>query len=366
MERRDFLKSVAAASLAAATTDALAQKAETNSPTPKEAPISRPENPAMLYRELGTTGERVSVIGMGGFHLAKDSSITAQDAIRLVRSASDHGITFFDNCWDYNDGISEVRMGQALKDGYRRKAFVMTKLDARTAKEYDKQLEQSMGRLDTDMIDLVQFHEILRFEDPDRIFADDGAIHAAMAARAAGKIRYIGFTGHKDPQIHLRMFEVAAQHGFHFDTVQMPVNAMDAHFRSFTQHVIPVAQKAGTGILGMKTFGDGYILRSGTIDPMEALHYGLSQPVSVLITGIDKPEVLTQALTAASTFKAFTPEQTATFLAKTKDAALTGKFEPFKTSSIFDGTANNPKWLGGTSGTDVKPSSPATESKRVG
>jgi predicted aldo/keto reductase-like oxidoreductase len=326
----------------------------------------RPENPAMLYRELGTTGERVSVIGMGGFHLAKDASITAQDAIRLVRSASDQGITFFDNCWDYNDGISEVRMGQALKDGYRHKAFVMTKLDARTASDYDKQLEQSMGRLDTDVIDLVQFHEILRFEDPDRIFADDGAIHAAIAARAAGKIRYIGFTGHKDPQIHLRMFEVAAQHNFHFDTVQMPVNGMDAHFRSFAQHVIPAAQRAGTGILAMKTFGDGYILRSGTIDPLEALHYGLSQPVSVVITGIDKPEMLTQAITAVRTFKPFTPEQSTTFLAKTRDAALTGKFEPFKTSSIFDGTANNPKWLGGSSGTDVKPSSPATEEKRVG
>lgn len=366
MERRDFLRSAAAAGLAAATPAALAQKSQTNPPTSKTAPVSRPENPTMLYRELGATGERVSAIGMGGFHLAKDSSMTAQDAIRLVRSASDHGVTFFDNCWDYNEGISEVRLGQALKDGYRHKAFVMTKLDARTSEEYNKQLEQSMGRLDTDVIDLVQFHEILRFEDPDRIFADDGAIHAAMAARAAGKIRYIGFTGHKDPQIHLRMFEVAAQHGFHFDTVQMPVNAMDAHFRSFTRGVIPVAQKAGTGILGMKTFGDGYILRSGTIDPVEALHYGLSQPVSVLITGIDKPEILTQALAAASTFKPFTPEQTATFLAKTKDAAMTGKFEPFKTSSIFDGTANNPKWLGGTSGTDVKPSSPATESKRVG
>ncbi len=366
MERRDFLRSAAAASLAAASPATLAQKPETNSPTSKEAPIARPENPAMLYRELGTTGERVSVIGMGGFHLAKDASITAQDAIRLVRSASDHGITFFDNCWDYNDGISEVRMGQALKDGYRHKAFLMTKLDARTAKDYDKQLEQSMGRLDTDVIDLVQFHEILRFEDPDRIFADDGAIHAAIAARAAGKIRYIGFTGHKDPQIHLRMFEVAAQHDFHFDTVQMPVNAMDAHFRSFTQHVIPVAQKAGTGILAMKTFGDGYILRSGTIDPLQALHYGLSQPVSVVITGIDKPEMLTQAITAVKTFKPFTADQTATFLARTRDAALTGKFEPFKTSSIFDGTANNPKWLGGSSGTEVKPSSPATEEKRVG
>ena len=366
MERREFIKSVTAASVAAVGSAALAQQPETNAPTSKEAPIARPENPSMIYRQLGTTGERVSAIGMGGYHLAKDPNSTSQDAIRLVRSASDHGITFFDNCWDYNDGISEVRLGQALKDGYRHKAFVMTKLDARTAKDYNKQLEQSMGRLDTDVIDLVQFHEILRFEDPDRIFADDGAIHAAMAARTAGKIRYIGFTGHKDPHIHLRMFEIAEQHGFHFDTVQMPVNAMDAHFRSFTKDVIPVAQKAGTGVLAMKTFGDGYILKSGTIDPIEALHYGLSLPVSVVITGIDKPEILTQAVAAASTFKPFTADQTTTFLAKTRDAAMTGKFEPFKTSSIFDGTANNPKWLGGSSGTEIQPSSPAVEQKRVG
>ena len=367
MQRRDFLKSASAAAGAVALgSSAGAQKAETNAPTSKEAPVNRPENPDMIYRELGTTGERVSAIGLGGFHLAKDASTTQQDAMRLVRSASDAGITFFDNCWDYNDGISEVRMGQAMKDGYRHKMFLMTKLDARTAKDYNKQLEQSMGRLDTDVIDLVQFHEILRYEDPDRIFAEDGAIHAAMEARKAGKIRFIGFTGHKNPQIHLQMFEVAEQHGFKFDTVQMPVNAMDAHFRSFTKNVIPVAQKAGTGVLAMKTFGDGYILRSGTIDPIEALHYGLSQPVSVVITGIDKPEILTQALTAAKTFHPFTAEQTSTFLAKTQQAAMTGKFEPFKTSSIFDGTANNPKWLGGSSGTDIQPSSPQTEEKRVG
>ncbi len=364
MQRRDFIKTASAAGVAAVSSPALAQV--TNGSTSKEAPIKRAEHPDMIYRELGTTGERVSAIGMGGFHLAKDSSTTAGDAVRLVRSAVDNGITFLDNCWDYNDGISEVRMGQALKDGYRHKVFLMTKLDARTAKEYDKQLEQSMGRLDTDVIDLVQFHEILRFEDPDRIFAEDGAIHAAMAAKKAGKIRYIGFTGHKNPQIHLQMFEVAEQHGFHFDSVQMPVNAMDAHFRSFTKQVIPVAQKAGTGVLAMKTFGDGYILRSGTVDPVQALHYGLSQPVSVVITGIDKPEILTQALQAAKTFKPFTAEQTDAFLGKTREAAMTGKYEPFKTSSIFDGTANNPKWLGGSSGTDVKPSSPQTEEKRVG
>jgi uncharacterized protein len=366
MQRRDFLKSASAAGAAAVSSAALGQVTETNSPTSKETPIKRPEHPGMIYRELGTTGERVSAIGMGGYHLAKDPNTTSQDAIRLVRSASDRGITFFDNCWDYNDGISEVRMGQAFKDGYRQKAFLMTKLDARTATDYNKQLEQSLGRLDTDVIDLVQFHEIIRFEDPDRIFADDGAIHAAIEARKAGKIRFIGFTGHKDPQIHLRMFEIAEQHNFHFDTVQMPVNAMDAHFRSFTKNIIPVAQKNGTGVLAMKTFGDGYILRSNTIDPVEALHYGLSQPVSVVITGIDKPEILDQALNAARTFKPFTPKQTEAFLSKTRDAAMTGKFEPFKTSSIFDGTANNPKWLGGSSGTEQKPSSPQTEEKRVG
>ncbi len=366
MERREFIKSVTAAGIAAVGASAAGQQPETNSPTSREAPIKRPENPAMIYRELGTTGERVSAIGMGGYHLAKDPNTTQADAVRLVRTASDNGITFFDNCWDYNDGISEVRLGQALKDGYRQKAFVMTKLDARTAKEYNKQLEQSMGRLDTNVIDLVQFHEIIRFEDPDRIFADDGAIHAAMAARQAGKIRYIGFTGHKDPQIHLRMFEVAQQHGFHFDTVQMPVNAMDAHFRSFANLVIPVAQKAGTGVLAMKTFGDGYILRSNTVDPVQALQYGLSQPVSVVITGIDKPEILTQALNAAKTFKPMSPGETEAFLGKTREAAMTGKFEPFKTSSIFDGTANNPHWLGGTSGTQVQPSSPKEEQTRVG
>ncbi len=352
MERRDFLKSASAAAVGAASVPAMAQKGETS----RELPMHRPEAPGMIYRELGTTGERVSAIGLGGYHLAKDPKSTQEEMVRLVRSAIDSGITFMDNCWDYNDGISEVRMGQALKDGYRQKVFLMTKLDARTAKDYDKQLEQSMGRLNTDVIDLVQFHEVLRFEDPDRIFAEDGAIHAAMAAKTAGKIRYIGFTGHKDPQIHLRMFEIAAQHGFKFDTVQMPVNAMDAHFRSFAHNVIPVAKKAGTGVLAMKTFGDGHILRSGTIVPMEALHYGLSQDVSVVITGIENQENLQQALTAAKTFKPFTAEQTATFLAKTKDAAMTGKFEPFKTSGIFDGTANNPKWLGGPSGTEMKPS----------
>ena len=298
----------------------------------------------MIYRNLGTTGERVSAIGLGGYHIGKGSD--AQANIQLIRQAIDRGITFLDNCWDYNDGISEVRMGQALRDGYRQKVFLMTKMDGRTKESYNKQLEQSLGRLQTDVIDLVQFHEVIRMEDPDRIFAEDGAIHAAIAAKQAGKIRYIGFTGHKDPAVHLRMLDTAQKHNFHFDTVQMPVNVMDAHFRSFTQEVMPVALKQGIGILAMKTFGDHYILDSKTVEPIEALHYGLTQPVSVVITGIDSPTILEQALTAARTFKPLSETQIASLLARTREAATEGRFELFKTTSHFDGTAANPKWLG--------------------
>ena len=238
---------------------------------------------------------------MGGFHLGKQKEAT--DSINLIHAGIDRGITFMDNCWDYNDGISEVRMGQALRHGYREKVFLMTKIDGRTAPEYNKQLEQSMGRLQTDMIDLVQFHEIIRMDDPDRIFAAGGALEAAVAARQAGKIRYIGFTGHKDPAVHLRMLETAQKHGFHFDTVQMPINVMDAHFRSFAKEVMPIAIKQGIGVLAMKTFGDNFILKSNTVQPIEALHYGLTQPVSVVITGIDEPHILDQALEAVRTFK---------------------------------------------------------------
>jgi uncharacterized protein len=331
MERRDFLKSAAAAGIASTLSSA-------------NAPTKRPESPKMLYRELGTTGERVSVIGMGGYHLGKQSD--AAESIRLIHSGVDRGITFLDNCWDYNDGISEVRMGQALRVGYRQKVFLMTKMDGRTAVDYNKQLEESLGRLQTDTIDLVQFHEVIRMEDPDRIFAAGGAIEAAVAARQAGKIRYIGFTGHKDPAVHLRMLEIALKHSFHFDTVQMPINVMDAHFRSFTKDVMPVALKQGIGILAMKTFGDHFILTSNTVQPIEALHYGLTQPVSVVITGIDNPQVLDQAFEAVRTFKPMTESQISSLLARTATAASDGKFELFKTTAHFDGTAANPKWLG--------------------
>jgi uncharacterized protein len=337
MERRDFLKSAAAASVTAA----VSTNAQTTRTT---ASVKRAESPNMIYRELGTTGERVSAIGMGGYHLGKQTE--ASESINLIHAGVDRGITFLDNCWDYNEGISEVRMGQALRNGYREKVFLMTKMDGRTAKEYNKQLEESLSRLRTDTIDLVQFHEIIRMEDPDRIFASGGAIEAAIAAKQAGKIRYIGFTGHKDPAVHLRMLETAQKHSFHFDTVQMPINVMDAHFRSFTNEVMPVALKQGIGILAMKTFGDRFILDSNTIQPIEALHYGLTQPVSVVITGIDNMQVLDQAFEAARTFKPLDQTQISSLLARTAAAASEGKFELFKTTAHFDGTAANPKWLG--------------------
>ncbi len=336
MERRDFLKNAAVAGIGAT----IATHAQTSHPPQ----VKRPESPDMIYRELGTTGERVSAIGMGGYHLGMQSD--PNESIRLIHKGIDQGITFLDNCWDYNDGASEVRMGQALRDGYRQKAFLMTKMDGRTAIEYNKQLEQSLSRLQTDVIDLVQFHEVIRMEDPDRIFAPGGAIEAAVAARQAGKLRYIGFTGHKDPAVHLRMLETAQKHSFHFDTVQMPINVMDAHFRSFTHQVMPVAIKQGIGVLAMKTFGDSFILKSNTVQPIEALHYGLTQPISVLITGINNTQVLDQALEAARTFKPMTDAQVKALLDRTAVAAVDGNFEPFKTTSHFDGTAHNPKWLG--------------------
>jgi uncharacterized protein len=341
MDRRDFLKS---ATVAAAGTVASAGAQS----TPSSLAARRPESPNMIYRELGRTGERVSAIGMGGYHIGKQQD--PDESVRLLRTAIDRGITFMDNCWDYNGGISEVRMGQALRDGYRQKVFLMTKIDGRDKNTAARQIEQSLGRLQTDVIDLLQFHEVIRLDDPDVIFAPGGAIEAVQEAKQAGKIRYIGFTGHKDPSVHLRMFETADQHGFHFDTVQMPINVMDAHFRSFLNGVAPVAQERGTAILAMKTFGDPYILESKTVTPLEALHFGLNSPASVVITGIDSPAVLDQAFQAVESFEPLDRQQVAAILAKTKDAAITGKFELFKTSSHYDGTIKNPSWLGYTNG----------------
>src|ERR1700691_62242 len=342
MERRDFIKSAVASAVTAGAT--LSASGQAQSPARVSSPVSRPMSPDMQYRDLGRTGEKVSVIGLGGYHLGKQAD--SAESVRLVRTAIDRGITFMDNCWDYNDGLSEVGMAQALRDGYCSKVFLMTNMDGRTKEAYNLQLEQSLGRLQTDVIDLVQFHEVIRLEDPDRIFAPGGALEAAIAAREAGRIRYIGFTGHKDPAVHLRMFATAQKHGFHFDTVQMPINVMDAHFRSFTSEVMPIAIQQGVGVLAMKTFGDHFILDSKTIEPVEPLHYSLTQPVSVVITGIDSLRVLTRALTPVKTFKPMTQEKVTALLGQARDAAADGRFELFKTTAPFDGTAANPKWLG--------------------
>ena len=308
--------------------------------------MAKTNDSTMIYRDLGDTGEKVSAIGLGGWHLSL-KYVSEKLAHRIVREAIDRGITFMDNCWDYQEGESERRMGKALKDGYREKTFLMTKIDGRTKKTAAKQLDESLKRLKVDCIDLVQHHEILRFEDPNRIFDEkDGANLALVEARKAGKIRFIGFTGHKDPQIHLRMLEVAKQHGFKFDAVQMPINLMDAHFRSFSKLVVPELVKQKTGVLAMKTLANGILLKSKTVTPIECLHYALNLPTSVVITGIDSMKILDQAFEAVETFKPLTKKEESNLIAKTKDAASKGEFEPFKTTSIFDGTAKNPEWLG--------------------
>jgi predicted aldo/keto reductase-like oxidoreductase len=298
-----------------------------------------------LYRVLGHTGERVSAIGLGGWHLGLPT-VTEELSIRIVRAAIDRGISFMDNSWDYNGGTSEMRMGKALRDGYRDKVFLMTKIDGRSKREATRQLNESLRRLQTDRIDLVQHHEVIRFEDPHRIFDAEGANAALVEARAAGKVRYIGFTGHKDPRIHLHMLEVAKGNGFLFDTVQMPLNVMDAHYRSFEKLVLPELVKRKIGVLGMKSMANGIILKSGVVTPVECLNYALSLPTSVVITGCDTMEILEQALETVRTFRPMSAAARKKLLAKTKAAATHGEYELFKTSSIFDSTATHPDWLG--------------------
>jgi diketogulonate reductase-like aldo/keto reductase len=303
----------------------------------QEAPVPK--------RRLGRTNEMVSIVAMGGYHLAKPS-LSEADGIRLIHAGIDRGITFLDNAWDYNAGESELRMGKALaQDGYRARAFLMTKVDGRDATAAQRQLDESLARLQTDHIDLWQFHENIRPNDAERFFAPGGGIEAALAARKAGKIRFVGFTGHKSAEYHLHMFEVAARHGFVFDTIQMPLNVMDAHYESF-QRVIPVAQKTDTAILAMKTFGDAFIYDTHLVDPIDMLHYGMNLPVSAIVTGIDSPAILDQAVRAATTFRPLSRDQVAAILAKTASVAATGRTEMYKTTDHFDSTVHHPEYLG--------------------
>lgn len=297
----------------------------------------------MIYRTMGRSGEKISAIGLGGFHIGVPDS--EEEGIRIIRRAIDEGITFMDNCWDYHEGESELRMGKALRDGYRANVFLMTKIDGRTRALAAKQVDECLRRLQTDCIDLVQHHEVIRMEDADVIFAEGGANEALLEAKKAGKLRYIGFTGHKDPLVHLRALEVAAKHRFVFDAVQMPLNVMDAHFRSFEKDVLPRLVQEGIGVLAMKPFASGAIPQSGVATATECLHYALNLPASVVITGMDSMERLDQALDAVRTFKPMDREAVAKLLARTAQAAATGKHEGFKTTSDFDETARHPEWL---------------------
>lgn len=299
---------------------------------------------AMQYRTLGRSGEKVSIVGLGGYHIGVQKDVN--ESVRIIRTALDNGLNFLDNCWDYNDGESEVRMGKALRDGYRQKAFLMTKIDGRDKNTAARQIEQSLQRLQTDYIDLLQFHEVIRLSDPEKILGPNGGMEAALAARKAGKIRYIGFTGHKNPEVHLRMLHTAFAHNFTFDAVQMPLNAMDAHYESFEKKVLPVLVEHKIGALGMKPMANGNILASKTVSPVECLHYAMSLPTSVVITGCDSMPILQQALQAAGSFRPLGRQQVAAILSRTAQAAAKGRYEPYKTTHDYDGTYQNPQWLG--------------------
>jgi uncharacterized protein len=326
MDRRNFVKTVAAAGLVTSWSSKLSSAANADIP----------------YRSLGRTGEKVSIVGIGGYHLGRPSE---EESLRIIRTALDQGVNFLDNCWDYNDGVSEERMGKALRDGYRKKAFLMTKIDGHTKRAAQQQLDESLRRLQTDHVDLLQFHEVIRDTDPEQIFSK-GGMDAILEAKKQGKVRYIGFTGHKSPDIHAKMLETAFAHKFTFDAVQMPLNVMDAHFNSFEKKVLPILVKHNIGVLGMKPMGDAIILNSKTATPVECLHYAMNLPTSVVITGCDSMAMLEQALHAARNFKPMSKEEIASLLQKTASASAKGEFERYKTSRDFDGTFHNPQWLG--------------------
>jgi predicted aldo/keto reductase-like oxidoreductase len=296
-------------------------------------------------RRLGNTGEVVSIVGLGGYHMAR-AGLSEEESVRIVRTALDAGITFLDNCWDYNDGESERRMGKALRDGYRERAFLMTKIDGRTRDSAARQIDESLARLGTDRIDLMQLHEVIYSEDPERTFRPGGAIEALAAAKQAGKVRLVGFTGHKSPSMHLAMLDAADAHGFRFDTVQMPLNVLDAHFESFEHRVLPRLVDAGIAPLGMKPMADGRIVYEGIASADECLRYAMSLPVATVITGCDSVERVQQAARLATEFQPMAERDVSELLARTAPRAGGGVSERYKTTTEYDGTTQNPHWLG--------------------
>jgi aryl-alcohol dehydrogenase-like predicted oxidoreductase len=284
-------------------------------------------------RQLGKTGVAVSALGVGGYHLG--STKDQQEANELVARALDSGINFFDNCWDYHDGLSEERLGAALK-GKRDQAFVMTKVctHGRGKDVAMQQLEESLRRLQTDHLELWQIHEVIYYNDPDLIFAPGGAAEALLAAKQQGKVRFVGFTGHKDPAIHLRMLT----QDFPFDTVQMPLNCLDATFRSFETQVMPEANRRGIAVLGMKSMGgSGEIVSHGAATPSDALRYAMSLPVATTISGMDSLDVLKQNLAIAKGFQPMKPEEMQALRERVRVFAADGRYELFKTTKKYDG-----------------------------
>lgn len=313
-----------------------------DSETKMGAPDS--ESTALPRRPFGTTGETVSALGLGGYHLGLPS---AEEATRIMHRAIDAGMTFFDNCWSYHTGESERRMGEALLGGKRDKVFLMTKIDARTRDAATEQLEACLRRLRTDRIDLVQIHEVGQARDAAWVFSDDGAVRALEDARRAGKVRLLGFTGHKSPAVHLAMLEEAERNGFRFDAVQMPLNVMDAHYESFQREVLPKAVAAGIAVIGMKALGSGSIVESGLVTAEECLRFALSSPAATVVTGCDSLEILDQALRVGRSFRPLADEERQELLARTAEAAAEGRYERFKTTQEFDSLARNPHWMTG-------------------
>ncbi len=282
-------------------------------------------------RPLGSTGVNVSILGLGGYHIGRIRD--DNQSIQLIRKAIDSGVTFLDNAWEYHNGRSEELMGKALTGSYRDKTFLMTKHHGRDKKTAMEHLEDSLRRLRTDVIDLWQFHEVVYDKDPEMIFAVDGGIEAAELAKKQGKVRFIGFTGHRDPVIHLKMLA----YGYPWDAVQMPMNVLDPHFKSFQKNVLPILVSRNIGVIAMKTLASGHVLRAKAVTPKQALGYIWSQPVSTIVSGMDSEQLLNANIGLARAFKKMSQTQQSELLDKTKDKGLTGKFEPFKTPPNFDG-----------------------------
>jgi aryl-alcohol dehydrogenase-like predicted oxidoreductase len=301
---------------------------------------------AVPTRRLGRTGENVSMVAIGGGQLGT-SVLSDIEAVHLLHRGIDQGVTFLDNSWDYDEGRSEERMGAAIgRGGYRRRVFLATKFDGRDRQTAAKQLDESLRRLETDHVDLWQFHENIRPDDADRAFAPGGAIEAMIAAKEAGKVRFLGFTGRKHPDYHVHMFEVAAKNGFVFDAVQMPLNIMDPHFRSFERSVIPLAQATDTGIIAMNAFGDRGILDTRIAAPLQMLHYSLSLPVASVVNGVNSIFTLDEAVTAAVSFRPLSEAQIAALLARSAAQSANGALERYKISDEFDVTVQHPEWMG--------------------